>query len=89
MSWSDEPENEERWSEWDWIVDDVSSTIQSLVEDFGENSSHKVFGYSRQLMQAVISITSRGASPSIVLALLSTPATWRWQRGNPDDPRDR
>jgi len=63
MSWSDEPENEDRWSEWEGMVDDASSAIQSLVQDFGENSSHKVLGYARQLTQAVISIHKAAGVP--------------------------
>ena len=56
MSWSDEPENEERWYEWERMVGDASSTIQSLVEDFGENSSHNVLAYAQLLTDEVVAI---------------------------------
>jgi len=56
MSWSDEPENEERWYEWERMVGEASSTIQSLVEDFGENSSHNVLACAQLLTDEVVAI---------------------------------
>jgi len=56
MSWSQEPENEERWSECEWMVDDALSTIHSLAEDFDENSSRNVLRWADILTREVISI---------------------------------
>ena len=56
MSWSDEPENEERWGEWDWMLDDASSSIQSLAEAFTSNSSHEVLACADRLTAEVVVI---------------------------------
>lgn len=56
MSWSDEPENEERWNEWERMVGDASSTIQSLAECFDENSAHDVLGCASRLMDEIVAI---------------------------------
>ena len=56
MSWSDEPENEERWCEWERMVGDASSTIQFLAGDFGDNSSHNVLACAELLIDEVAEI---------------------------------
>ena len=53
MSWSDEPENEERSEEWDSMVGDVYSTIESLTERFGENQTAGVISSARFLIEQV------------------------------------
>jgi len=51
MSWSDEPENEEEWAEWDSMFDALSSTIEFLRSQMSENSSS-------DLVSTVDSLTS-------------------------------
>jgi len=56
MSWSDEPENEERWNEWEGMLDDASSSIQSLAEDFDMNASRNVLACADRLTVEVVAI---------------------------------
>ncbi len=66
MSRSDEPENEERWGEWDRMLDDVSSSIRSLAEAFTTNSSHEVLACADRLTAQVVAI--HGAAGVLHLA---------------------
>ncbi len=56
MSWIDDADYEERWSEWERMLDDASSSIQSLAEDLGENSSHNVLLWAGLFTEEVVAI---------------------------------
>ena len=67
MSWIDEPENEERWHEWESMFDGASSNIEALADAFDTNSSHEVLTFADWLTHEVVAIHQASGVPHLAV----------------------